>query len=58
VGQLVYGPLGDRFGYAPVIAVSGVSYVAIALSVLLSRSVRTLPRATPAGPTPVTAGGR
>jgi len=45
VGQLVYGPLGDRFGYAPVVAWSGVAYVAVALSVLLSRSVRTLPRA-------------
>ena len=45
LGQLVYGPLGDRFGYAPVIALSGVAYVAVALAVLLSRSVRTLPRA-------------
>jgi MFS family permease len=45
LGQLVYGPLGDRFGYAPVVAVSGVLYVLVALSVLLSRSVRTLPRA-------------
>lgn len=44
VGQLVYGPLGDRFGYAPVVAVSGVLYVLIALGVLMSRSVRTLPR--------------
>lgn len=44
VGQLVYGPLGDRFGYAPVVAVSGVLYVLIAVGVLLSRSVRTLPR--------------
>jgi hypothetical protein len=52
VGQLVYGPLGDRFGYAPVVAVSGVLYVVIALGVLLSRSVRTLPRATAAAPTP------
>jgi MFS family permease len=45
VGQLVYGTLGDRFGYAPVVAVSGIAYVAVALAVLLSRSVRTLPRA-------------
>ena len=44
VGQLLYGPLGDRFGYAPVVAISGVAYVAVALAVLLSRSVRTLPR--------------
>lgn len=48
-GQLVYGPLGDRFGYAPVVAWSGVAYVAISFSVLLSRSVRTLPRADRAG---------
>jgi MFS family permease len=53
VGQLVYGPLGDRRGYAPVIAWSGVAYVAIALSVLLSRSVRTLPRARTATRVPV-----
>jgi MFS family permease len=45
LGQLVYGPLGDRFGYAPVVAVSGVVYVLVALAVLLSRSVRRLPRA-------------
>jgi len=45
LGQLVYGPLGDRFGHAPVLAVSGVVHVLVALSVLLSRSVRTLPRA-------------
>ncbi len=44
VGQILYGPLGDRFGYAPVIAVSGVAYGVIALSVLTSRSVRTLRR--------------
>ncbi|HET7820071.1 MAG TPA: MFS transporter [Ornithinibacter sp.] len=50
VGQLVYGPLGDRFGYAPVVALSGVAYVAVALAVLLSRSVRTLPRAPMAAP--------
>ena len=56
VGQLVYGPLGDRFGYAPVIAWSGVAYVAVALSVLLSRSVRTLPRA-PRVPATAPAGG-
>jgi MFS family permease len=45
LGQLVYGPLGDRFGYAPVITWSGVAYVAVALCALVSRSVRTLPRA-------------
>ncbi len=47
VGQLVYGPLGDRFGLAPVVTVSGVAYVVIALSVLASRSVRRLPRVVP-----------
>ena len=50
LGPLVYGPLGDRFGYAPVVAVSGVVYVLVALAVLLSRSVRTLPRATHGAP--------
>ena len=59
VGQLVYGALGDRFGYAPVVAVSGVAYVAVALAVLLSRSVRTLPRAPQhvGAPAPVDAAG-
>ncbi|QKE83838.1 MFS transporter [Arthrobacter sp. NEB 688] len=51
VGQLVYGPLGDRFGVGPVVLWSGVAYVVIALLVLLSRSVRRLPRA----PSPRTA---
>jgi MFS family permease len=45
VGQLLYGPLGAAFGLARVMVVSGVVYVLIALSTLLSRSVRTLPRA-------------
>lgn len=47
VGQLVYGPLGDRFGLAPVVVWSGVLYAVVAVSVLLSRSVRTLPRRGP-----------
>jgi MFS family permease len=46
VGQLVYGPLGDTFGFAKVLTCSGIAYVAIALLVLLSSSVRTLPRVT------------
>ncbi len=45
VGQLIYGPLGEGFGYAPVLAVSGVLYTAISLLTLTSRSVRRLPRA-------------
>jgi MFS family permease len=45
VGQLIYGPLGDAFGYRDVLLVSGVLYALIALSVLASRSVRDLRRA-------------
>ncbi|MFL6132196.1 MAG: MFS transporter [Nocardioidaceae bacterium] len=45
VGQLIYGPLGDAFGYRDVLLVSGVLYTLIALSVLGSRSVRDLRRA-------------
>jgi MFS family permease len=44
VGQLVYGPLGDAFGYRDVLLWSGVLYVLVALSVLASRSVRDLRR--------------
>jgi MFS family permease len=44
IGQLVYGPLGDAFGYRDVLLVSGVLYVLVALSVLASRSVRDLRR--------------
>lgn len=49
IGQLLYGPLGTAYGLAEVMVVSGVLYVLVALSALLSRSVRTLPRA-PAAP--------
>ena len=45
VGQLLYGPLGEWFGYHDVLLWSGVAYVSIALLSLLSRSVRTLDRA-------------
>jgi MFS family permease len=45
VGQIVYGPLGDSFGYRSVLVVSGVVYALVALSALASRSVRQLPRA-------------
>lgn len=44
VGQLVYGPLGEAFGYREVLLWSGVVYAAIALLTLTSRSVRTLER--------------
>jgi MFS family permease len=44
VGQLLYGPLGDAFGYREVLLWSGVAYAAIALVTLASRSVRTLER--------------
>ena len=45
IGQLAYGPLGAAFGYEKVLVVSGIAYVAICGATLLSRSVRTLPRA-------------
>lgn len=54
LGQLVYGPLGDRLGYAPVVLWSGVLYVVLALAVLASRSVRDLPRAADPAATPAT----
>jgi MFS family permease len=53
VGQLVYGPLGDAFGYREVLVWSGVAYAAIALATLTSRSVRTLERPEPELPVPV-----
>jgi MFS family permease len=45
VGQLVYGPLGEAFGYRDVLMVSGVVYAAICALTMLSGSVRTLGRA-------------
>ena len=52
IGQLLYGPLGEAFGYREVLLWSGVAYAAIALLTLTSRSVRTLERqpAEPAAP--------
>ena len=52
IGQLVYGPLGAAFGYEQVLVVSAVVYVAVALSTLLSPSVRNLRRvaAAPSAP--------
>lgn len=45
VGQLIYGPLGDAFGYREVFVVSGIVYAAICVLTLASRSVRDLARA-------------
>jgi MFS family permease len=45
VGQLLYGPLGDAFGYSEVLLWSGVAYGVIAIATLTSRSVRQLGRA-------------
>jgi MFS family permease len=44
VGQLLFGPLGDAFGFEAVLVVSGVAAIVISLLTLLSRSVRTLDR--------------
>ncbi len=44
IGQVLYGPLGDAFGYRNVLVVSGCVYLAVALATLSSRSVRTLQR--------------
>jgi MFS family permease len=46
VGQLIFGPLGLAFGIQPVMVVSGVVYVLLALLTLAARSVRDLPRVT------------
>ncbi len=45
VGAVVFGPLADGFGAERVLVVSGVVYVIVALSTLLSRSVRDLSHA-------------
>jgi MFS family permease len=44
VGQMLYGPLGEAFGYRPVLVVSGCVYLAVVALVLSSRSVRDLRR--------------
>lgn len=49
IGQLAAGPLGEAFGYRDVLVVSGVLYVVVALSSLLSPSVRNLRRAAASG---------
>ena len=45
IGQLVYGSLGDAYGYRDVMVVSGIAYVVICAAALTSRSVRNLGRA-------------
>ncbi|HET8718169.1 MAG TPA: MFS transporter [Nocardioidaceae bacterium] len=55
VGQIIYGPLGEAFGYRTVLMVSGVVYTAVALLVLLSGPVRRLGRA-PAATVQATSG--
>jgi MFS family permease len=44
VGQLIYGPLGDTFGYRDVFVVSGIVYAAVCAMTLSSGSVRQLRR--------------
>jgi MFS family permease len=50
VGQLIYGPLGDEFGYQQVFVVSGIVYAAVCALTLASPSVRNLRRTVPAEP--------
>jgi MFS family permease len=50
IGQLLYGPLGEAFGFRQVLVVSGVLYAGLALVTLSSRSVRDLRRVTQAAP--------
>ena len=45
IGQLLYGPMGEAFGFRDVLMWSGIAYAAIALLALTSRSVRDLQRA-------------
>jgi MFS family permease len=47
IGQLLYGPLGEAFGYEPVLVASAVVYLAVCVATLLSRSVRNLGRPAP-----------
>ena len=44
VGQLLYGPLGEAFGYRDVLVVSGIVYAVVCALTLCSRSVRDLQR--------------
>ncbi len=52
IGQLAWGPLGALFGNERVLVASGIAYVAVCALVLCSRSVRDLPRAPAASPSP------
>jgi len=45
LGSIVFGPLGEAFGYPGVLVVSGAAYLLVTLLVLSSRSVRDLRRA-------------
>ncbi len=47
IGQLTFGPLAEKFGAQDVMVVAAVVYLLIALSTLLSRSVRRLERVSP-----------
>lgn len=53
LGQIVYGPLGEAFGYRPVLVISGGAYLGVVLLVLSSRSVRNLRRTTDVVDVPV-----
>ena len=44
IGQIIYGPLGEAFGYRNVLVISAILYTTIALATLTSRSVRNLER--------------
>jgi MFS family permease len=46
IGQLLYGPLGDAFGYRDLLVASGVVYAVVVALVLCSPAVRHLPRRT------------
>lgn len=48
LGQLAYGPLGGAVGYSELLVVSGLTILLVVLLTLGARSVRTLPRRTPA----------
>jgi MFS family permease len=58
VGQIAFGPLAVAFGFTDVLVVSGIVYIVVCLLVLLSSSVRRLPRlvtaevSTTSAPTP------
>jgi hypothetical protein len=45
IGQIAFGSNAAAFGFRDVLTVGGIAYLAICLLVLLSPSVRDLPRA-------------